>query len=131
MRRNLWVTFFLSLVINTGMWFERFVIFVTSLHRDFLPSSWALYTPTFVEIGIFIGTLGLLFTCFLIFAKFLPVIALAEVKANMKSTGSQYLGNGHTTHGAEEVKNVVEEKAEAEPEQETNQDQNTKSDEQN
>lgn len=87
LRRNLWITFVLSIVINTGMWFERFVIFVTSLHRDFLPSSWAMYSPTFVEIGIFIGTLGLFFTLFLLFAKFFPVVAIAEVKHILKASG--------------------------------------------
>jgi molybdopterin-containing oxidoreductase family membrane subunit len=66
------------------MWFERFVIIVTSLHRDFLPSSWVMYKPTFVEVGIFVGTLGLFFTCFFLFAKFLPVINMSEVKTILK-----------------------------------------------
>ncbi len=73
--------FALSIVINIGMWFERFVIIVTSLHRDFLPSSWAMYKPTFVEIGTFIGTFGLFFTLFLLFARFLPAVSIGEVKA--------------------------------------------------
>lgn len=71
----------LTLLVNVGMWFERFVIIMTSLHRDFLPSSWAMYTPTFVEIATFIGTFGLFFTCFLLFVRILPVIAMWEVKA--------------------------------------------------
>lgn len=79
-RTNLVFVFVLSLVVNVGMWFERFVIIVTSLHRDYLPSSWAMYTPTFVEFGEFIGSFGLFFTCFLLFARFLPVVNMAEVK---------------------------------------------------
>lgn len=78
--------FIISIFINIGMWFERFVIIVTSLHRDFLPSSWAMYAPSWVEIGIFVGTFGIFFTMFLLFAKYLPVIAMAEVKAILKST---------------------------------------------
>jgi molybdopterin-containing oxidoreductase family membrane subunit len=74
------VIFPLSILINVGMWFERFVIVVTSLHRDFLPSSWSHYVPTYVEVGIFIGSLGLFFTCFFLFCRFLPVISIGEVK---------------------------------------------------
>ena len=70
----------ISILVNIGMWFERFVIICTSLHRDFLPSSWAMYSPTYVEVGIFLGSFGLFFTCFLLFCRFLPVIAIAEVK---------------------------------------------------
>ncbi|MBN4049611.1 polysulfide reductase NrfD [Bacteroidales bacterium AH-315-N07] len=101
LRRSVLFTFLLSFVINIGMWFERFVIFVTSLHRDYLPSSWAMYSPSFVEIGIFLGTLGLFFTAFLLFAKFMPVVAIAEVKHNLKLTGSQFIKNGLSENGAE------------------------------
>ncbi|MGB6044438.1 MAG: hypothetical protein WBF93_14870, partial [Pirellulales bacterium] len=59
---------------------ERFVIIVTSLHRDFLPSSWASYAPTWIEIATLLGSFGLFFTCFLLFCRFVPVIAMAEVK---------------------------------------------------
>lgn len=72
--------FLLSILVNVGMWFERFVIIVTSLHRDYLPSSWAMYKPTFVEVGELIGSFGLFFTCFLLFVRFLPVINMSEVK---------------------------------------------------
>jgi molybdopterin-containing oxidoreductase family membrane subunit len=72
--------FAVSILINVGMWFERFVIIVSSLHRDFLPSSWASYTPTSIEIATLAGTFGLFFTAFLLFCRFLPVIAMAEVK---------------------------------------------------
>jgi Ni/Fe-hydrogenase subunit HybB-like protein len=73
--------FILSLVINVGMWFERFVIIVTSLHRDFLPSSWAMYSPTLIEFLTLAGTFGLFFTLFLLFVRFLPAISIGEVKA--------------------------------------------------
>lgn len=79
-RTNMFLTFIISIFVNIGMWFERFVIIVSSLHRDFLPSSWASYTPTFVEIGIFAGTFGLFMTCFLLFSKFAPVVNMFEVK---------------------------------------------------
>lgn len=78
--------FIISIFVNIGMWFERFVIIVTSLHRDFLVSSWAMYTPTFIEISILIGSFGLFFTLFFLFAKFMPMVAVAEVKATYKIT---------------------------------------------
>lgn len=71
---------FVALLINVGMWFERFIIIVTSLGRDFLPSSWAHYAPTSIELATLAGSFGLFFTCFLLFCRFLPVIAIAEVK---------------------------------------------------
>jgi Ni/Fe-hydrogenase subunit HybB-like protein len=83
-RRSPWITFAISIFINIGMWFERFVIIVTSLHRDYLPSSWIMYKPTIIEFGIFIGTLGLFFSFYFLFIKFFPVIAIAEVKAILK-----------------------------------------------
>ena len=81
LRRTVWFVFIISIFINIGMWFERFVIIVTSLHRDFLPSSWAMYTPTLVEVVTFIGSFGLFFTAFLLFARFIPFIAIGEVKS--------------------------------------------------
>ena len=80
MRNNLWVVFVISILINVGMWFERFVIILTSLHRDFLPSSWSSYRPTPIEIAMLLGSFGLFFTMFLLFCRFLPVVAMAEVK---------------------------------------------------
>jgi Ni/Fe-hydrogenase subunit HybB-like protein len=71
----------LSILVNVGMWFERYVIIVTSLHRDFLPSSWGYYKPTIYDIGTFVGSFGLFLTLFLLFLRFLPMIAMAEVKA--------------------------------------------------
>ena len=91
-RRNIVLTFFMSIFINIGMWFERFVIIATTLARDYLPSSWSYYTPTWVEVGIFIGTLGLFFTLFLIFTRVAPVVAVAEVKSILKTAGDQYIG---------------------------------------
>ncbi|MCK5206458.1 MAG: polysulfide reductase NrfD, partial [Cyclobacteriaceae bacterium] len=87
-RTSLWATFVLSIVVNIGMWFERFVIIVTSLHRDYLPSSWAMFYPTFYDIGDYLFTFGFFFTAFFLFAKFFPVINMAEVKSIIKSTSS-------------------------------------------
>jgi len=92
-RSNLAVVFVISLLINVGMWFERFVIIVTSLHRDFLPSSWSYYVPTWIEITTFIGSFGLFFTCFLLFCRFVPVIAMAEVKGVIAQ--DRHLGEEH------------------------------------
>jgi Ni/Fe-hydrogenase subunit HybB-like protein len=91
LRRNITVTFFMSIIVNIGMWYERFVIIVTSLYRDFLPSSWSTYySPTIWEIGFYLGTFGLFFTCFFLFAKYFPVIAVAEIKSVLKTTGENY-----------------------------------------
>jgi len=87
-RTSLWATFILSIVVNIGMWFERFVIIVTSLHRDFLPSSWAMFYPTFYDIGDYLFTFGFFFTAFFLFAKFFPVVNMAEVKSIIKSSSS-------------------------------------------
>lgn len=80
MRTNLWVMFVISITTNIGMWFERFVIICTSLTRDFLPTSWGYFVPTWVDICTFIGTIGMFLTLFLLFARFLPMIAMSEVK---------------------------------------------------
>ena len=88
----------MSIFINIGMWFERFVIIATTLARDYLPSSWSYYVPTWVEVAIFVGTLGLFFFLFLIFARVAPVIAIAEVKSILKSSGDQYAGENARHH---------------------------------
>ncbi len=85
MRVNPWVLFAISIGINIGMWFERFVIIVTSLHRDFLPSSWGYFIPTWVDILQLIGSFGLFFTLFFLFLRFLPMIAMFEVKSILPS----------------------------------------------
>ncbi len=97
LRTNLVFTFFMSIVVNIGMWFERFVIIVTSLHRDYLPSSWSMFHPTWVDAGIFIGTIGIFFTLFLLFARYFPVLALNELKSILKSSGESYK-NEQTQH---------------------------------
>jgi molybdopterin-containing oxidoreductase family membrane subunit len=79
-RTDMRVVFILSILINIGMWCERFNIVVTSLHRDFLPSSWENYAPTWVDITLFIGTIGLFSTLFLLFLKFVPAVAVTEIK---------------------------------------------------
>jgi molybdopterin-containing oxidoreductase family membrane subunit len=73
--------FAISIVVNIGMWFERFVIIVTSLHRDYLPASWGYFRPTVVDVLTFTGSIGLFLTLFLLFARFLPIIAVSEVKS--------------------------------------------------
>jgi molybdopterin-containing oxidoreductase family membrane subunit len=91
MRRNLTVTFFMSVIVNIGMWFERFVIIVSSIYRDYLPSAWATYySPSIWEVGFYLGTFGLFFTCYFLFSKFFPVIALAEIKHILKKSGDGY-----------------------------------------
>jgi Ni/Fe-hydrogenase subunit HybB-like protein len=84
-RTSIVATFVLSIVVNIGMWFERFVIIVTSLHRDYLPSSWTMFHPTMYDVGEYIFTFGFFFTAFLLFAKFFPVINMAEVKSIVRS----------------------------------------------
>ena len=84
-RTNIVITFILSIIVNIGMWFERFVIIVTSLHEDYLPSSWVYFEPTIVDLGTYLFTFGLFFTLFFLFAKFFPVINMAEVKSIVKA----------------------------------------------
>ncbi len=88
-RTNIASTFILSIIVNIGMWFERFVIIVTSLHRDYLPSSWAMFYPTIYDVGTYLFSIGLFFTLFFLFAKFFPVINMAEVKSILKATGEK------------------------------------------
>ncbi|HUS37789.1 MAG TPA: NrfD/PsrC family molybdoenzyme membrane anchor subunit [Verrucomicrobiae bacterium] len=79
-RRHVVIIWILSIFVNIGMWFERFVIVMT-LHRDFLPSSWGYFRPTWVDVCTYLGTFGLFFTMFLLFLRYVPLIAIAEVKA--------------------------------------------------
>jgi Ni/Fe-hydrogenase subunit HybB-like protein len=95
LRTNIIFSFILSIFVNIGMWFERFVITVTSLANDFVPSSWDYFVPTWVDISMFIGSFGLFFTLFLLFCRFFPVIAIAEVKAVMPQADPHY----HPDHG--------------------------------
>ncbi|NUN09806.1 MAG: polysulfide reductase NrfD [Ignavibacteriaceae bacterium] len=93
-RRNIPLMFVISIFVNIGMWFERFVITVTSLHRDFLPSSWGYYTPTLYDIGILIGSFGLFFTLVILFTKALPVVSISEIKAVADGAQPSHHGEG-------------------------------------
>ncbi|MCC6214972.1 MAG: polysulfide reductase NrfD [Polyangiaceae bacterium] len=93
MRRNVWVAFAVGVIVNVGMWFERFVIIGTSLARDFLPSSWGYYVPTPTDYTTLGGSFGLFFTLFLLFCRYLPTVAMAEVKAIMPEAHVQH-GHG-------------------------------------
>ncbi len=92
LRTSIPVLFTLSIVVNIGMWFERFVIVMT-LSRDYLPSSWDYFSPTIYDIGIFIGSFGLFFTMFLLFLRFLPMVAMSEVKGVLPEADPHYEGS--------------------------------------
>jgi molybdopterin-containing oxidoreductase family membrane subunit len=79
-REHIKLLFVLSLIINLGMWLERFVIVVTTLARDFIPSSWGMYYPTFWDFSTYFGTIGLFLTLFFLFIRFVPMIAMFEVR---------------------------------------------------
>ncbi|MDI9637739.1 polysulfide reductase NrfD [Geitlerinema splendidum] len=93
-RTTPWFIFIVTIFVNIGMWFERFVIIVTSLHRDFLPSSWDMYTPTYVEVLTFIGSFGIFLSLFLLFLKFLPAMAISELK-NVLPAADPHAEEGH------------------------------------
>jgi len=88
-RTSIVSTFIISIIVNIGMWFERFVIVVTSIHRDFLPSSWAMFYPTIHDVGVYLFSFGFFFTCYLLFSKYFPVINIAEIKGILKSDGEK------------------------------------------
>jgi molybdopterin-containing oxidoreductase family membrane subunit len=94
LRRSIVFMFIIGVFVNIGMWFERFVIIVTSLSRDFLPSSWGMYTPTIYDFGVLIFSFGLFFTLILLFVKTLPVVSIAEVKASIPGAQPSHKG-GH------------------------------------
>ncbi len=96
-RENTALVWILSIFVNVGMWFERFVIIVTSLARDFLPSSWGYYSPSIVEIFTFFGTFGVFSVLFLLFIRFLPVMPMAEIKSVMPAADPH--GDGVIGHG--------------------------------
>lgn len=93
-RRNIVLMFIIGVIVNIGMWFERFVIIVTSLSRDFLPSSWGMYTPTIYDFAILIFSFGLFFSLILLFVRGLPVVSISEVKAVIKGAQPAHSG-GH------------------------------------
>ncbi len=84
-----------SIFVNIGMWFERFVIVVTSLNRDYLPSAWRYFSPTWVDWGMLIGSFGLFFTLFMLFCRYLPVINMAEVKSTLAHQLHHAHAHGH------------------------------------
>ena len=88
-RTNLAATFVISVIVNIGMWFERLVIIMTSLHRDYLPSSWVMFYPTRYDVGVYLFSIGFFFTAFLLFAKFFPVVNMAEVKSIIKANSEK------------------------------------------
>jgi Ni/Fe-hydrogenase subunit HybB-like protein len=110
LRTSIPVMFAVSIVINIGMWFERFVIIVTSLHRDYLPSSWGMFSPTIVDIGCFTGSLGLFFTLFSLFIRWIPMIAMFEVKGALPEAQPSHVHatatgeHGADVHGVAAVK---------------------------
>ena len=108
LRRSLIFTFIISIVVNIGMWFERYVIIVSSIHRDYLPSSWSMHYPSHIDIGVYVGTIGLFFVFFLLFARYFPVLPIAEVKSILKSSGESYKNAPDTHHDAPKPTPVVE-----------------------
>ena len=103
-RTSIPIMFIASLLVNVGMWFERFVIVITSLAQDYLPSSWGYYTPTWVDLGMLAGSFGLFMTLFLLFLRFLPIIAIAEVKTTMPESNPHHgHRHAHTDPNADEL----------------------------
>jgi molybdopterin-containing oxidoreductase family membrane subunit len=88
-RTNVVQLWLIALTVNIGMWLERFVIVVTSLHRDFLPSSWGMYYPTFWDWSTYFGTIGLFFALLFLFLRFLPVISIFEMRTLVEKTEAQ------------------------------------------
>ena len=113
LRRNPMVLFAISIVVNIGMWFERFVIVISSLNRDYMPSSWGYFTPTLIDFLTLAGSFGLFFTFFLLFCRFLPILAISEVKGVMPQANPHHGHDhgpghahahdaaGHSPHGPE------------------------------
>jgi Ni/Fe-hydrogenase subunit HybB-like protein len=103
LRTNIPLSFVVSIFINIGMWFERFVIIVTSLHRDFIPSSWGYFHPTATDIATYLGSIGLFFTLFLLFLRWVPMIAMAELKTVLPEADPHHGAHHddeHPTHAA-------------------------------
>ena len=98
-RRSFIWSFLISIAINIGMWFERFDIIAIVLSKGHLPSTWWRFEPTFVDVGIFLGTIGFFFVLFLLYARTFPVIAQAEVKTILKSSGESYKKLRENNHG--------------------------------
>jgi molybdopterin-containing oxidoreductase family membrane subunit len=99
-RTNIKVLFGVSILVNIGMWFERFVIIVTSLHRGFLPSSWGYFRPTIWDVSCLLGSFGLFFTMFCLFVRFVPMVATAEVKGVLPQANPHHEPQGRAAAGA-------------------------------
>ena len=108
-RRNIWALWLISLVVNVGMWFERFLIIVVSLHADYLPANWEMFYPTFWDISMFLGTIGLFLTMLFVFIRVLPVISIAEMRELVHETQHGNGGNGNSGHSGEAASPAAEE----------------------
>ena len=97
-RRSVVVLFIICIIVNIGMWLERFVIVITSLHRDYLPSSWDMYYPTIWDWATYIGTIGFFLFCFLLFIRFLPAISIFEMRELVHVTDEAAEHHGHHKH---------------------------------
>jgi len=125
-RTNYIWTFIIAIFINIGMWFERFDIIVINLSRGHLPSTWTQFSPTFVDIGIFLGTLGFFFVLFLLYARTFPVIAQAEVKSILKSSGNNYKRErDNPSTVKQEIKQIKKEEKKSKPSVGTDQEAKT------
>jgi molybdopterin-containing oxidoreductase family membrane subunit len=94
-RRSIPAMFVISIFVNIGMWFERFVIIATSLHRDFTPAAWGYFRPTWIDVSMYLGTFGLFFTLFLLFLRFVPMIAISEIKGVSPAADPHAHDTGH------------------------------------
>jgi molybdopterin-containing oxidoreductase family membrane subunit len=97
-RTSIGLLFVISILVNVGMWFERFVIIVVSLHRAFLPSGWGMFYPTLIDVGVLVGVFGLFFTLFLLFIRFAPMIAMWEVKGVVTDQSAHGAPDDHDGH---------------------------------
>lgn len=102
-RRSIPVMFVAAILINVGMWFERFVIIISSLANDFLPANWLYFSPTIFDIGMLIGSFGLFFTMFLLFLRFLPMIAMSEVKNVLPEADPRYYSSNGRANGNKSI----------------------------
>jgi len=100
-RESAFWLFVVAIIVNIGMWLERFVIVVTSLHRDFLPSSWGYYRPTAFDWMTYIGTLGLFFTMMLLFLRVIPAISIFEIRTLLPEAQVSKHGDAHVMSGAD------------------------------
>jgi molybdopterin-containing oxidoreductase family membrane subunit len=107
LRRSIPFMFLTSIIVNIGMWFERFVITVISLHRDYMPSAWDYYSPTAIDILTLLGTFGLFLSLFLLFLRWVPMVAISEVKGVLPEADPHHYedhhGDGHAGHGSPHV----------------------------